>query len=538
MADVDQAVHSAPQQATDIDYLIVGGGPAGLQLAYYLERTGRDYVVLEAAQVADFFTRLPRHRRLISNNKVHTGFTDRDKNLRWDWNSLLSEDLDHLFSQYSHEYLPKADDLVRYLRDFRHRFALRVEEGTRVTGVSWRGPGRGFTVRAEDGRVWRPRRLIMATGHTVPYIPEIPGVELCEEYSRISTDPADYVNQRVLILGKGNSAMETAENLMHVTASTHVLSPSPVRVAWNTHHVSDVRGCYHNTMDSYQLKMQNTILDGVPLRIDKGDDGRLHVSFRYTHARGQTIDLTVDRIILCCGFRFDYSVFDETCRPETCHDGRWPKVDSTWEAVGIPDLYFIGALMQARDYKESFSGFIHGFRYNLRFLNRLFAERYHDTPLVPDVRMPASPEQLSDHIVQRAVNASSLFQLPAFMTDLHVFRPGDEEVSVYHDIPRDYALDAPAWRDCHKLTMDLEYGKLPPGADPFAVERDPLDGTTSQFVHPVCRLYRGSELVDTYHVPEDLENEWDKPMYTGPLRDALASMIEQATRQDGLPPSG
>ena len=29
------------------DYIIIGAGPAGLQLGYYLQRAGRDYVILE-----------------------------------------------------------------------------------------------------------------------------------------------------------------------------------------------------------------------------------------------------------------------------------------------------------------------------------------------------------------------------------------------------------------------------------------------------------------------------------------------------------
>ena len=33
-----------------LDYLIIGAGPAGLQLAALLERDGRDYLVLEAGR--------------------------------------------------------------------------------------------------------------------------------------------------------------------------------------------------------------------------------------------------------------------------------------------------------------------------------------------------------------------------------------------------------------------------------------------------------------------------------------------------------
>jgi len=34
------------------DYILVGAGPAGLQLGYFLERAGRDYVILERADRA------------------------------------------------------------------------------------------------------------------------------------------------------------------------------------------------------------------------------------------------------------------------------------------------------------------------------------------------------------------------------------------------------------------------------------------------------------------------------------------------------
>ena len=85
-----------------MDYLIIGAGPAGLQLGYCLQQSGRDYLILESgSQPGTFFRKYPRHQRLISINKRHTGTTDPELNLRMDWNSLLNDDPQLLFTRYS-----------------------------------------------------------------------------------------------------------------------------------------------------------------------------------------------------------------------------------------------------------------------------------------------------------------------------------------------------------------------------------------------------------------------------------------------------
>ena len=73
-------------------YLIVGAGPGGLQMAHYLHTAARDYLVLDKEPHAgSFFVKYPRWRQLISINKINTGRSELDYNMRHDWNSLLSE---------------------------------------------------------------------------------------------------------------------------------------------------------------------------------------------------------------------------------------------------------------------------------------------------------------------------------------------------------------------------------------------------------------------------------------------------------------
>ena len=62
---------------SDYEYVIIGAGPAGLQLGHEMEQNGRDYVILEGSDhVGAFFSKFPRHRRLLSINKVFTGYDD------------------------------------------------------------------------------------------------------------------------------------------------------------------------------------------------------------------------------------------------------------------------------------------------------------------------------------------------------------------------------------------------------------------------------------------------------------------------------
>jgi thioredoxin reductase len=73
-------------------YIIVGAGPAGLQMGHYLETAGREYLILDKASTSgSFFAKFPRWGQLISINKKFTGQDILDHSMRHDWNSLLTE---------------------------------------------------------------------------------------------------------------------------------------------------------------------------------------------------------------------------------------------------------------------------------------------------------------------------------------------------------------------------------------------------------------------------------------------------------------
>lgn len=505
----------------DFDYLIIGAGPAGLQLGYFLEKQGRDYLVLERAESPGaFFETFARHRMMISINKVHTGKDNPEANLRYDWNSLLNDEGEILFTDYSQRYFPAAEDLCHYLADFARHFDIQVKYNTQVTSVS--KDGERFVLRAQDGERYTSKRLVVATGLFTPYIPDIPGVELCDTYADHSVDPGEYTNQRVLIVGKGNSAFETAENLIETAAVIHICSPESVRFAWQSHFVGHLRAVNNNFLDTYQLKSQNAVIDATIDRIEM-QDGRYLVHIAYSHAMGQTAVIPYDRVILCTGFKFDSSIFDESCRPALAISGKFPAQTSAWESQNVPDLYFAGTLMQACDYKKTMSGFIHGFRYNVRALNNVLEQRYHGTPW-PSTALEATPDALLEKIVERVNVGSGIFLQPGFLQDVLIVED-DGHAAYYEDIRRDYIADSSFSERPHYYTVSLEYGSFM--GDPFSLERDPApdQGHNAAYLHPVIRRFEGGTLVGEHHVNDDLESNWYKDIYVEPLRAFLDEQL-------------
>ncbi|WP_328875640.1 NAD(P)-binding domain-containing protein [Streptomyces sp. NBC_00287] len=519
-----------------LDCLIIGAGPAGLQLGQLLQSAGHDYRILESGPTpGTFFRTFPRHRQLISINKVHTGTTDPELNLRMDWNSLLSPDPELLFTRYSKRYFPHADDLVRYLADYAETFKLDIAYDTRAQRIG-RGPD-GFTVTDQHGQDHHARRLVMATGLTRAHIPDIPGIDTVEDYADVTVDPEDFTGQRVLILGKGNSALETADNLVETAAVIHVAGPHSIRLAWNTHYVGHLRAVNNNFLDTYQLKSQNALLDGDVLSIDKGEDG-YRVRFSFARADEVVKELRYDRVIGCTGFRFDASAFDPDCRPELVINDRFAALSPAYESVNIPGLYFAGTLMQQRDFKKSTGGFIHGFRYAVRALARILDERYHDTPW-PGRDLDASPAALADAVVDRVNRSSALWQQFGVLGDVVVVRTG-EAARHYEEMPVAYAHECELTQGADYFTITLEYGPDHDKVDPFDITvRRPAQNSVAQafdaaYLHPVIRHFRAGELLGTHHMAENLENEWNDPdVHTAPLTDFLARELDPQTAGTG-----
>ncbi|XP_028726894.1 FAD-dependent oxidoreductase domain-containing protein 2 [Peromyscus leucopus] len=575
------ALHLAVCSRPHRDYCVLGAGPAGLQMAALLQRAGRDYEVFERESApGSFFTRYPRHRKLISINKRHTGKANAEFNLRHDWNSLLSDDPQLLFRHYSQAYFPDASDMVHYLGDFAKRLGLHVLYNTNITHVTldkdpqaWNG--HYFILTDQNGQAYQCSVLLVATGLSVPKLVDFPGSEHVEGYESVSVDPEDFVGQNVLILGRGNSAFETAENILGVTNFVHMLSRSRVRLSWATHYVGDIRAINNGLLDTYQLKSLDGLLESdlEDLALVKDSKGKFHITLKFfleEDNSSQSADsvplpqddndnfamrVAYDRVIRCLGWKFNFSIFNQSLRLSsgTEFSKKYPLIRASYESKGSRGLFILGTASHSVDYRKSAGGFIHGFRYTVRAVHRLLENRHHGIAW-PSTEHPIT--QLTSSIIRRVNEASGLYQMFSVLADIILLKENATAFEYLEEFPMQMLaqLETLTGRTArHGLfVINMEYGQnfSGPEKDVFYYDRSVAhieDAWRSNFLHPVIYYYRHLPTeqdmrfrpaqwplprpVAIHHIVEDFLTDWTAPVgHILPLRRFLENCLDTDLR--------
>lgn len=188
---------STPGPNRELDVLIVGAGPAGLAASLKAREHGLRYLAIDQDDIGGTVRKYPR-RKLTFTGQIELPLYGRLKR-----QEFLKEELIELWEQI--------------IRDYK----LQIRTGVKLESVARQD--KDFVAQTSAG-VIRTRNLVLALGRRgTPRKLGVPG-EAAEKVLYQLLDAATYTNSRILVVGGGDSAVETATALASQAGNIVTLS--------------------------------------------------------------------------------------------------------------------------------------------------------------------------------------------------------------------------------------------------------------------------------------------------------------------------
>ena len=367
--------------------MVIGAGPYGLAAATHLTARGVDHRAF-GTPMAGWFEHMPIGMFLKSTARDSSIGSPHQTTGIGDWCEAASVEP---FDKGGAEIPIPVNDFIEYGRWFQGREVPELEQA-KVTGIA--RSTTGFEVELASGERVKSATVIVAVG-TAPfaYVPDELRTASCGpewangrvSHSSDHHDLSGFSGKTVAVIGRGQSALETAALLHEAGATVHVLVRSPAVVwggpppppnpsfrhklrtppsqlgdGWTQFFVTRGVWAYRYLPDRYRLEGVQKILGPfgawwLKSRVE-GIDFRLQttVAAAGPHADGVRLDLVeaggsraqldVDHVISATGYRVDMRSLDllsDELRASIKTIEGSPRLTRNFES-SVPGLFFSG----------------------------------------------------------------------------------------------------------------------------------------------------------------------------------------------------
>ena len=313
------------------ELIIVGGGPAGLKAGEEARAAGIDYIILEKGGIADAWQSLRPEMFMLS--PCHP---------QRDWTSLSGKfpiwrlDIRRPFCT--------AEEFVHYLREYASSYNANLQVRTEVQSIT--KDTNLFRLGTRSGTYSAPYVLVTTGFLSNPYIPDVPGFRDsdCVIHSHYFKGAKAFRSRRVVVIGAGNSAAETALALCG-EAQTHLYTRGNLKFFSKSKNLCHIRGISESLLlEMIKMKLVHHVPNIRALRLEN------RTLTMKTHS------IKIDDIICATGYRPHLQMLN----PLSVRYGNtryYPEISQMGESIQIENLFFGGPLARFR----SSSQFIHGF---------------------------------------------------------------------------------------------------------------------------------------------------------------------------------
>ncbi|MDA1148408.1 MAG: YpdA family putative bacillithiol disulfide reductase [Bacteroidetes bacterium] len=291
-----------------LDVLIVGAGPIGISCGLEAKKRGWNYLILEKGTLVNSLYNYPKGMQFFSSSD----------NLELDSIPFISN-----------EAKPFRKEALQYYRIVAQSQDLDIHLFEAVTSITNTAQCL-FHITSKKNR-YSAKNVIIATGFfDFPNRIGVPG-ETLDHVSHYFDDPHYYANQKLVIVGANNSAVDAALSCYRSGAEVHLI----------------IRGDEIGERVKYWVR---------PEIINRIEDGSIHAHYQSTIRRiekgfvevetnGMVTKLDTDFVLLMTGYRPDFD-FLKSCGVTFREDAmQTPIVDPKTLETEVENLYLAGVVL-------------------------------------------------------------------------------------------------------------------------------------------------------------------------------------------------
>lgn len=372
-----------PLSSADTQVAVIGAGPYGLSIAAHLRHQEADFRIF-GVSMQNWRTAMPSGMFLKSEGS--------GSNLSDPAHALtLAQHCKVSGQAYKSQGMPIAlHTFVDYGLSFQRALVPDLEESAVIRLAEKGGP---FELLLETGETVRSKKVVVAVGTTYfrylpPELRSLPP-ELVS-HSRDHADLAGFARRDVIVIGGGQSALETAALLNEQGANVRILVRAP-SIAWNSPPSDAFSGrkfvrpqsplglgwkpwFYCHGAGFFQYLPQRTrsevvrralgpagawwlkerIIGKVPVlcrhRVQAARESGSRIRLSVTDKNGRTNDIFTDYVVAATGYKVDLTALpflDVAMKQRIRRESASPLLSSDFES-SIPGLYFAGLVAANR----------------------------------------------------------------------------------------------------------------------------------------------------------------------------------------------